>query len=131
MSTYLGRFRWGDEVDFTVTPTGPPPALPTATITDASSVTVASFSMWVLPGLASFAGSVFLSSAWALGTFTVTCQFSVSGSPVTQVFTFDVVAGGDSGGDVISMYFYDRPEAGYVIAQLSGGLLAQGRNPHL
>ena len=29
------------------------------------------------------------------------------------------------------MFAYDRPEAGYVLAQLGGGKLVQGRNPRI
>lgn len=67
----------------------------------------------------------------ALGTYTVTITYAIDGTPWTDTSTFDVVAGGDSGGSVISLYAYDRPEARFVLAQLSSGKLVQGRNPHL
>jgi hypothetical protein len=42
-----------------------------------------------------------------------------------------VVPGGDPGGAVISVFAHDRPESGYVLAQLGGGKLVQGRNPRI
>jgi hypothetical protein len=45
--------------------------------------------------------------------------------------TFDLIAGGDEGGAVVSMFAIDRPEARYVVGQLASGKLVQGRNPRL
>jgi hypothetical protein len=78
-----------------------------------------------------YALPVILPGGAALGTYQVAITYSIAGTPGTVTSSFDVVAGGDSGGSVISLYAYDRPEARFVLAQLSSGKLVQGRNPHL
>ena len=67
----------------------------------------------------------------ALGTYSVSTAYAIGGVPATQASTFQVVAGGDSGGEIISLFEYDRPEGRYVLAQLGSGRLVQGRDPYL
>lgn len=109
-------------------------APPVATITDPDN---ALFGVFLLP-YAPVNGTTFryayplaLPGGAALGTYQVVIAYSIAGTPGTVTSTFDVVSGGDSGGSVISLYAYDRPEARFVLAQLSSGKLVQGRNPHL
>lgn len=78
---------------------------------------------------AGFGARIFLGSQFPLGTYTATVTWSLAGNPSTYSATFEVVGGGDSGGPVNSLNAYDRPEARYVLAQLGGGKLVQGRNP--
>jgi hypothetical protein len=68
---------------------------------------------------------------YPLGTLSVKAAYSVSGVPASQDATLYVVDGGDSGGSVISLLGHTRPDAAYIVAQLSSGVLVQGRNPHL
>lgn len=42
---------------------------------------------------------------------------------------FEIVAGGNADGSVISMYYYDRPHAKFIVQELDSGKLRQGRNP--
>jgi hypothetical protein len=107
---------------------------PMATVTDPNN---ALFGIFALP-YAPIAGTAFnyalpviLPGGAALGTYQVAITYTIAGTPGTATSSFDVVAGGDSGGSVISLYAYDRPEARFVLAQLSSGKLVQGRNPHL
>jgi hypothetical protein len=80
-------------------------------------------------GMAFFLGLPFGS----LGTYTVTYawDYAEGAGQGTASDTFEVIAGGDEGGAVVSMCHIDRPEAGYVVAQLASGKLVQGRNPRL
>jgi hypothetical protein len=39
------------------------------------------------------------------------------------------VDGGDIRGACISAYFYERPEANYVVQSLENGSIIKGRNP--
>lgn len=109
---------------------------PVCVVTDPNN---AMFGYFLLPyvglnpnGAPIYSYPMFLAGGAALGTYTVTITFATTiGGSATVDQTFDVVAGGDSGGQVISLYSYDRPEASFVLAQLSSGKLVQGRNPHL
>ncbi len=53
----------------------------------------------------------------------------VLGTVVQMLHSFFDVVAGDPAGAVISTFAHDRPEARYVLAQLDGGQLVQGRNP--
>lgn len=67
----------------------------------------------------------------ALGTYRLSFSWVQDGQLVTSDHEIDLVAGGDSGGNIIALYHYRRPEGSYCVAQLSTGRLVQGRNPHL
>lgn len=66
-----------------------------------------------------------------LGTYRVSIAYSVGGVAGAAHYFFDLVPGGDSGGSIISLYQYDRPEGRFCLGQLSSGRVVQGRNPHL
>jgi hypothetical protein len=112
-------------------PDGPP----VATVLDPNNALFGQFPIPYAPVAGSpgyeFAYPLSLPGGAVLGTYQVTIAYAVAGVPASITSSFDVVAGGDSGGQVISMYAYVRPEAKYVLAQLSSGKLVQGRNPHL
>jgi hypothetical protein len=57
--------------------------------------------------------------------------FTLAGVAYSASGSFDVVAGGDSGGRVMSLHSVDRPEARGLIAQVSSGRLVLGSNPTL
>lgn len=76
-----------------------------------------------------FAKLVRLGAGFALGSYTVSFNYTVQGYQGLLLATFEVVGGGDLGGPVISLYSVDRPEARYIVAQLGTGRLVQGRNP--
>jgi len=78
-----------------------------------------------------FTASLFLGLGFPLGTYRVTFTYRAGGFDRSATTTFDVIAGGDPGGSVISMASYERPEARYVVAQLSSGRIVQGRNPSI
>lgn len=116
--------------------TGMPFACPVASVTDPNN---ALFGTYPLPyvglttpgGFPRFHYDLYLPGGASLGTYQVAISYQTSGGTASESTSFTVVAGGDSGGSVISMYAYVRPEAKYVLAQLSSGKLVQGRNPHL
>lgn len=125
----LGRFRHGDTVDVSVSLPSIPDSPPLATLYGPTGQPVTSYYMPTRDGL-EFSVSPTV-GAWALGTFSVSIAYSISGVPSSLVVLFDVVPGGDSGGSIISMHVHSRPESNYVVAQLSSGVVVQGRNPHL
>lgn len=112
-----------------------PASSPVALLTGASGPSV-SVPMWSVPEAVStypsgtaFQALLFLNSSFNLGIYGV--EYLISGDSIAEPDVFTVVGGGDSGGRVVSMYAYDRPEATYVIAQLDSGLIVQGKNPRL
>lgn len=134
----LGRFQSGQSVTIAVSTLGStslpvmPDAAPVATIKD-SVGDVILLRKLALERFGSnvFSLDVFLGVRYPLGTYTVEYQWVVGGFTGTGSDTFDVIHGGDVGGRIISMYAYDRPEARYVVAQLTSGNFVQGRNPRL
>lgn len=73
----------------------------------------------------------FLGPAFSVGRYRVLYSYTLSGTPQVKDDYFEIVAGGDPGGAVISAYWYDRPHAKFLIQQLDSGKLVQGRNPRL
>jgi hypothetical protein len=136
----LGRFRRGDSVPYSFTLPALPDAPPVLTVT-ADAATVDSFPLPILDQEDEIYASRLVSNTFGryrmvgedypLGTLRVKADYSVSGVPASQDVTLDVVDGGDSGGSVISLLGHGRPDATYIVAQLSSGVLVQGRNPHL
>ena len=128
--SYLGRFQQGQNVTIGVSTTAAPDAAPIATIKDSSGDTIWSGGI-ALVAANTFSLSIFIGVVFSLGTFTVTYSWAIKGVAGTATDTFDVIGGGDPGGKVVSMYSYVRPDATYVVAQLSSGNTVQGRNPRL
>lgn len=133
----LGRFQPGQvvtlgvsTVDGSANPAWPD-AAPVATIRDSSSNVIWSGKISLDGGAYHFSLPVFVGISYSVGTYQVTYAWAVNGTAVASSDSFDVIAGGDIGGSVVSMYAYVRPEATYVVAQLSSGNLVQGRNPRL
>lgn len=134
---YLGRFQPGGVVKIRVATTDgssnpvTPDAAPVATIRDPSNAVIFTGKMAMDGGTQVFSLNIFLGLPYPLATYTVGYSWSVGGFNGTGSDTFDVIHGGDIGGRIISMYAYDRPEARYVVAQLTSGNIVQGRNPRL
>lgn len=133
----LGRFQLGQSVPLSLSVVNSggspvwPDAAPTATITDSGSHVIAEFKMAMTGASYVFSADEFLGLDYTLGTYSLSYQWFVGGSSVSASDSFDVAPGGDAGGRVISMYAYSRPEASYVVGQLSSGNIVQGRNPRL
>ena len=134
----LGRFQPGQilpigvtTVDGTGTPTWPDTA-PVATVKDAGNNVIWTGKVALDPDTPyRFSSALFLGIPYSLGTYSVGYEWSVGVYNGTATDTFDVISGGDVGGRIIAMYAYDRPEARYVVAQLTSGNIVQGRNPRL
>lgn len=129
---YLGRFRRGDKVPLSCSLASVPDSAPVTVILDEDSATLAAF---LLPrsGVTrtEFGLAYRLGESAALGRFQVSHQASVAGVTTTRYQSFDVVAGGDSGGEVIALYSFERPDAVRVVAQLGGGRMVRGDNPRV
>lgn len=133
----LGRFQPGQTVNIAVSTVdgdgnpAMPDAAPIATITapDSTVLFAGKIALTATPFL--FSLPIFVGIPYSVGTYQVEYQWLVAGVSVNASDTFDVIHGGDAGGRIIAMYAYDRPEASYVVAQLTSGNVVQGRNPRL
>lgn len=134
---YIGQYQQGQTVTLMLRSIGyggqivTPDSPPVATIFSDSGTTQS----FLLPAMdlanSIFALPLFLGLTFPLGRYRVSYRYSSGGSVSARVDYFEVIPGGDPGGAVISVFAYDRPEAGYVLAQLGSGMLVQGRNPRI
>jgi len=63
------------------------------------------------------------------GDYTIDYTWTVASVPDTAQDTFTIVGGGHPDGQVMSMYFYHRPHADFVVHQTELGKISAGRNP--
>lgn len=135
---WIGRYQLGQSISlFLVTrnadgtpavPESPPVAsisLPGGTVVLAKEMPVVD--RYQYDGL--FLLPVFLGGLFAEGLYSVAYQFAVGGLSITESDNFQVLPGGNADGNVVSMYFYERPQARFIVQQLDSGKIVQGRNP--
>lgn len=127
---YLGRFQRGDKVPISVTLPAWPNSVPLLTVGNGVAVyempwTGQGFTFGFPLRISGLIGSL------PLGSVDLFVHYAVGTLAGNLFYRFDLVDGGDSGGEVISMFCLERPEMTYVVAQLGAGMLVQGRNPHL
>lgn len=67
------------------------------------------------------------------GLYTVLVEWSDGSYSATgaDLHSFEVIPGGDPAGTYISLTFYRRPHANYVIGLTDGGLVDWRKNPYL
>jgi hypothetical protein len=126
----IGRLRRGDRVTLFVATVAVPDAAPVAVVLDPSGAAVLAQELpsW-RRSRTRFCAPLRIDRRFELGRYTVAYRYTVGGLPVSAQDTFDVVPGGDSGGEVIALYVLDRTKSRLVIAQLGCGRLARGQNP--
>jgi hypothetical protein len=132
-SVDLGRYRHGDCLVLPAVLTNIPDSAPIAVILNASSQVVASYFLSSVDSTnRNFSISVQVSLAFPVGTYSVVYHVSSGGTSLSLLVAyFQVVPGGNAGGDVIFLHALDRPEATFVLAQLNSGRLCVGRNPYI
>jgi hypothetical protein len=75
----------------------------------------------------------------ATGNWRVVYTWSIDGFTGLAEDTFEVVAGGNASGNIISAYYYQRPNADFIVVQTDGdvavlvgqGEVRAGRNPRI
>lgn len=84
---------------------------------------------YVVTGL--FRSTLFLGRLYAVGQYQVVYYYhsTATGYYGLHHDNFEVVAGGDVRGAVVGTYFYERPEASYIVQGLESGSIIKGRNP--
>ena len=138
---YRGRLRLGDEVtigclcvDGNGTPTLPDDC-PTAKIFNPAGVAVFRQKIPIHDRYAQtgyFQQNVYLGPAFAIGLYTVGYAYSIGGSTFgLDEDNFEIVPGGDPDGTTESLFFYHRPQADYIVQQLSSGKIKRRRNPRV
>jgi len=132
----FGYFQAGDLVPIALPTTvsgnpASPDFAPMAVITRPDTVALPAQTMGMNGGSTDWLINFFLDGTAKLGTYDIEFTFSVLGTQHTTTGSFVVVAGGDIGGDVISLYAFTRPDSQYILAQLTSGMVVCGRNPTL
>jgi hypothetical protein len=126
------RYQRGTVLPLGLLTAGVPDHAPIAVILGPDSRSVLSAEMYAAGASArAFRADVFLDSLFALGVHRVAYSYTVGGVPQEATDAFEIVSGGDSGGDVIALYGLERPERPCVVAQLGCGRLVLGRRPAL
>jgi hypothetical protein len=126
------RYQRGTVLPLGLLTSGVPDHAPIAVLLDPAGADVLSVEMYAVGATArAFRADVFLDSLFGLGVHRVVYSYTVGGEPATTEDAFEIVSGGDSGGDVIALYGLDRPESPFVVAQLGCGRIVLGRRPAL
>lgn len=133
----LGRYQLGEIVPLSVwcrsavlTPTEPAQA-PVATIMS-STAQVASIRLPIQDRYGStafFQYPLQLDGRFATGDYSVVVQYTIGGVPLADVLTFTVVGGGNFDGAALSMFYYRRPGANFLLTAHDSGRLIRKRNP--
>lgn len=138
---YRGRWQLGEHVPMQVqcrNSTGAPvapTAAPTLSVYDSSGTRIVNEK--TIPVLDRFGTTglfgiwLYLTSAFAAGQYAAVYSWTSGVFTGRFVEQFEVVAGGNADGAVISMYYYQRPHARFVVQQLDSGRLVKNRNPSL
>ena len=158
---YRLRYQVGDIVPLVLCTTNAagspilPDGGPQARVFSPKGVLVASFPLaimdkYIQPGM--FYGSLYLADPFIqtgapADLWSVAYSWSYQGYTGQATDTFEIVPGGSQFGNVVSMYFYRRPDANYIVWQCDsgpavselgsdgeqhlGGQLFTGRNPSI
>lgn len=137
---YLGRYQLGQFVPLTVQcldasgtptlPTGPP----TIDVWLGSTLIVAAKEIPILDRYgvtAMFRYRLPLDGRFSAGSYMVSYTYTVGSLVVFDIDAFQITAGGDINGAVISMTEFVRPHAKFIVYQTDQRLLLYGKNPRL
>jgi len=136
---FVGRFTAGQFVPLPVhtrsghTPYAPPHA-PRATIYNDAGAKVSSFLIppidkGAITGM--FLGNLRLDSSYPVGHYRVAVNFVANSVKQLRVMHFEVVDGGHVDGAVISMTWYPRPQAHFLIEKLDSQQRLILKNPRV
>jgi hypothetical protein len=138
---YLGRLFQGSQVPLTLAVTDQsgtpqvPSAAPTARVRGDAGVlttlTLPILDRYGATGL--FQALLFLGSTFPAGRYRVSYHWTYGSYIGEAEDQFEIAAGGDPAGAIISMAWYERPHANFLVLQTdaAAGQLYFGRNPSL
>lgn len=78
-----------------------------------------------------FRYQLFLGTGYSVGQYTIGLHYSIAGSSFNESRTFDVIAGGDQHGQVLSMAWLHKPQVDFAVYQTESGEVLAGKNPRL
>lgn len=78
-----------------------------------------------------FGWGLFLNDLYPAGHYTAAYKWASGAFAGGDLDWFEIAAGGDPKGSLISLYWFEQPQAGHVIQELDSGRLAIGNNPYL
>lgn len=70
-----------------------------------------------------------LAKAFVVGKYFVRYDWEISSTAGMNLDCFDVVAGGNASGAVVSMELFSQPHGDHLVMQLDSGKIVAGRNP--
>lgn len=82
---------------------------------------------YVVTGL--FLYHLFLNSSFPAGRYRATHFYKTSDYHGVDTDVFEVVAGGDADGSIVTQHYWQRPEATYLIQQTEADSILLRRNP--
>lgn len=82
-----------------------------------------------IPGL--FADKEFLNSTFAVGQFTAVYTWAVATVKFSATDDFEILPGGNAGGEFISLHFHQGTQDNFVTGQTNAGYIPRYRNPIL
>lgn len=138
--SYRGRYQIGEYVPLTVwcidgngTPTLPDQAPIARVYSDAALVLDVRMPIrdrYILTGY--FQYPLFLDGRFAAGGHRVVYEYQLSSTLyMADLDTFEVTAGGHADGAILSMFWFNRPTADFLLTQVDSGRLVRRRNPRL
>lgn len=138
---YIGTYQVGREVTYRVhttnaskTPQAPDEA-PLMFLYDANGTTiyggrsVPSRDYPLKTGL--FEGRIFLDERFEVGNYTLRVSWLVSGTEFSRTLCFEVIPASDGSGQVLSMYYFQKPNANYLVQGRDSGRIYKGKNPRV
>lgn len=132
----LGRVTLGQQVFLIVECTDAgiayaPPVVPVVTVYFEDTKVVATplppVDLGTVTGLFSY--GFYLGLGFSLGHYSAVVNYIANGVNKLEVLHFEIVAGGDPYGTVISMAFYPRPHANFLVEKLDSQNRFLARNP--
>jgi hypothetical protein len=138
--SWRGRKKLGDEIFLAVqcrngsnTPTAPD-AAPLMTVYNESGTKIISKAIppidrYTATGL--FGIMLPLNSVWSAGRYAVYYNYLIAATQFSGSDNFEITAGGDAAGQVISLFYLDRPDVDWLVYQTDMGNTTINRNPHI
>jgi hypothetical protein len=79
-----------------------------------------------------FSLPLFLDGTFTTGHYAIQYRWVLDGGYIgSEQDSFQIVAGGHASGAVVSMYFYERPEARFLVQSTEAGEILPGKNPRI
>ena len=73
--------------------------------------------------------NLFLDSRFQTGRYSIVKRWTVGTYLGVETDVLDVIAGGDTDGSIIAMFYHEMPQANFILAQTDGGHLRRFKNP--